>query len=123
MKIKYLFILATIIVLASCKTSSKSTTTATKEPKSTGITQADADYISKKMGTTTIAELTEGNAIYTAECGVCHGLKKPSARTEDEWKAIVPPMVTKANTKAGKLQINEAQQTLILKYLIAMCNK
>lgn len=119
MKIKYLFILAAVIIMASCKTSSK----APKTPKATGITQSDADEITKKMGPTTIANLTEGEQIYTAECGVCHGLKKPSARTEDEWKAIVPPMVSKANAKAGKLQINETQQTLILKYLVAMCNK
>jgi cytochrome c5 len=123
-----LFTALTIFIATSCSTSKKvstttTTTTTTTTKKSTGITQADADYISAKMGATTIAELTEGNTIYTAECGVCHGLKKPSARTEDEWKSVVPRMVVKANAKAGKTQINSKQEAMILKYLVAMCNK
>jgi hypothetical protein len=32
-------------------------------------------------------------------------------------------MVVKANAKAGKTQINSKQEAMILKYLVAMCNK
>ncbi|MEI6310872.1 MAG: hypothetical protein WCP57_01300 [Bacteroidota bacterium] len=136
MKALHIFILTSFILfgIVSC-TTTKSTTTTTNsnannnpsttatEPKKGAITQEDADNISKKMSLTTVADLNNGGTIYSAECGVCHGLKKPNARSEDEWKAIVPNMVQKANTKAGKIQITPGQEQLILKYLVVMCNK
>lgn len=113
-----------IVACSTSKTATSSTTTSTAPKVVKGaITQEDADYISKKMSITTVADLTEGSTIYSAECGVCHGLKKPNARTEDQWKSIVPNMVAKANARAGKEEINPRQKELILKYLVALCYK
>lgn len=136
MKALHICILTSAILagIVSCTTSkststttnsnaNSSTTTTATEPKKAAITQEDADNISKKMSLTTVADLNNGGTIYNAECGVCHGLKKPNARSEDEWKAIVPNMVQKANAKAGKIQITPGQEQLILKYLVVMCNK
>jgi hypothetical protein len=132
MKTLHIFILTSAILagIISCTTSkstittSNTNTTSTSiDPKKGAFTQEDADNISKKISITTVEELNNGGIIYNAECGVCHGLKKASARSEDQWKAIVPDMVQKANAKAGKTQITPGQEQLILKYLIVICNK
>jgi len=68
---------------------------------------------------TTDASLMQGRTLYETHCGTCHPLKKPSARTAEGWKQIVPPMVAKTNKKAGSEILGEAEKEQILKYLIA----
>lgn len=97
-----------VIVLAACSA------------KVTMMTESDASRAAKKFSGTTLANLNEGKANYEANCGLCHGLKKPSARTEDQWKHIVPDMVTQVNKKLGKEEINAKEQQNILAYLVTM---
>ncbi|HET6245481.1 MAG: hypothetical protein H0V01_13420 [Bacteroidetes bacterium] len=80
-------------------------------------TQEDVDR-ANKFPDYTLADLNLGKAHFEQKCGSCHGLKKPTSRTEEQWNKIVPRMVHKANKKT--LKIDEGQQELILKYLVTM---
>lgn len=84
--------------------------------------EKDATAISSKYPGTTLADLNKGKAIYETKCTQCHPAKKPSAYTEAQWKHEVPDMAAKAKRK-GKVEISEDEQTLILKYVLAMMDK
>ncbi|CAN5405277.1 hypothetical protein BH09BAC1_BH09BAC1_22540 [soil metagenome] len=84
-------------------------------------TQVDADKGAATYTGYTLAELNQGKTLYEAKCGNCHGLKKPSSKTQEQWQQIVPRMAVKAN-KRGEV-INAHDQELILKFLVTMGGK
>jgi len=88
-------------------------------PKIMTLTQADADRGATKFPGITVEELKRGKAVYDEKCTMCHGAKKASAFTEDQWRKIVPGMAKKAN-KDGTEHISSADQDVILKYVITM---
>lgn len=83
-------------------------------------TQADAERGMTKYEGLTLASLNEGKALFEQNCSKCHGLKSPTSRNEEKWNKIVPIMVKKVNKKAGKEEIDAAEEQLILKYLVTM---
>lgn len=88
-------------------------------PKIMTLTQTDADRGATKFPGLTVEELKRGKAVYDEKCTMCHGAKKTSAFTEDQWRKIVPGMAKKAN-KDGTEHISIADQGIILKYVITM---
>ena len=88
--------------------------------KITMMSESDASRAAKKFSGTTLANLNEGKTNYEANCGLCHGLKKPDARTEEQWKSIVPRLVNQVNKKMGKEEIDAQEQQNILAYLVTM---
>lgn len=83
-------------------------------------TQADADRGKAKYEGLTLASLNEGKELFQQNCSQCHGLKSPTSKTEEKWNKIVPIMVKKVNKKAGKEELDAAEEQLILKYLVTM---
>lgn len=84
-------------------------------------TQADADRGASKFAGVTVEDLTTGKTNYETYCGTCHELQKPKAKTEAEWKKIVPNMVKMVNKKGEK--INPEMEEKILRYLVVMGQK
>ena len=82
----------------------------------------DASRGASKFPGLTAAELVSGKAMYEQKCTLCHGAKKPTAKSEDGWRRVVPEMAGKSKRK-GKGEISAADQELILKYLITMGRK
>jgi len=82
-------------------------------------TQTDVDRMSAQIDGLSLADLTEGKALYDAHCGSCHPKKAPSSKTEKEWRKIVPYMSNKVNKKKG-LVIGEDEQEKILRYVLTM---
>jgi cytochrome c5 len=97
-----------LLILLSCSHKTKT------------FTEADIKRGTEKFPETTLASLTEGKVYYEKNCGACHPLKDPSARTEEKWNKIVPKMVIKVNQKLGREEIDAKKQDLILHYLVTM---
>lgn len=108
MKKAHLIIIATLI-LAACGT------TRLIQP-----TQADAERGAQKYSNLTLADLNQGKAIFEQNCSLCHGLKKPASRNEEQWNKIVPNMTAKVNKKKGAETIDSHSQDILLRYLITM---
>lgn len=85
-------------------------------------TQADVDRVQGKFPGYTLNELNDGKKLFEANCALCHGLKKPESRTEEEWTKIVPRMVKKVNGKEGH-QVDASGEQKILRYVITMGSK
>lgn len=81
--------------------------------------QTDVDRVKTNYPDYTLAELTQGEKLYKQHCGLCHKLQKPSSQSEDGWKKIVPPMISKANRKEN-ITISTNDQENILRYVITM---
>jgi mono/diheme cytochrome c family protein len=79
---------------------------------------SDVARVSNKFPNYTLANLNAGKVLFEEHCALCHGLRNPTSRNEENWNKIVPRMVKKANRK--KVRIDEGQQELILKYLVTM---
>jgi len=107
MKIKSLLIAFSTVVVIACST-----------VKTIEMDQANIDRVKSIYPSLTLEELNKGKKLYETKCSLCHGLDKPSARTADKWKHIVPEMVEMANKKSEVIASNEAD--LILKYLVSM---
>jgi hypothetical protein len=75
--------------------------------------QSDVDRGAAKFPGLSLADLQQGKSLYEANCGKCHGLKKPESRDEAAWREIMPPMAKKA-------KINDKEQQLILQYVVTM---
>lgn len=60
------------------------------------------EVIEEKSTTTTTmtAEISEGSALYAANCGKCHDLPKEQKYSAEKWKVIVPDMSKKAKLDA-----------------------
>jgi len=79
------------------------------------MTQADADRGAQKFPGLTLADLNQGKIDSETYCTKCHGYKKPKARTEEEWRTIVPRMAKKQGSG-----IDEKTEKLILAYMVTM---
>ncbi|MCD6013057.1 MAG: cytochrome c class [Flavipsychrobacter sp.] len=88
-------------------------------PKTFKFTEADATRGANKFPGLTVEELKRGKAVHDEKCTVCHGAKRPSDYTEEQWRKIVPAMATKAQ-ESGTKPITGTDQDMILKYVITM---
>lgn len=68
-------------------------------------------------------EAERGKASFEKHCQTCHGLKKPSSFTENQWKNLVPKMSGMANKNAGTTIITEEDKNNILLYVSALAKK
>ena len=107
MKIKSLLIAFSTVVVIACST-----------VKTIEMDQSTIERVKKVYPTLSLEDLNKGKKLYETKCSLCHGLDKPSNRTADKWKHIVPEMVQIANKKSEVIASNEAD--LILKYLVTM---
>jgi len=108
---KKALIISSVILLASCSL------------KVIKPTQADLSRGQKEFPGMTMAQLEEGKSTFKRLCTQCHPAKSPTSRGEKEWREVVPEMAGKAAHKPKKKQISEADQQLILKYLITMSGR
>ena len=107
MKIKSLLIAFSTVVVIACST-----------VKTIEMDQSTIERVKTVYTTLSLEDLNKGKKLYETKCSLCHGLDKPSNRTADKWKHIVPEMVQIANKKSEVIASNEAD--LILKYLVSM---
>ena len=103
-----------IAILVACGTAKNSSPKVETLP-----TQGDVDRVQTKFPGYTLTDLNEGKQLFEANCNLCHGLKKPASRTEEEWKTIVPRMVKKVNNKEGH-SVSADGEEKILRYVITM---
>lgn len=82
--------------------------------------QADVERGSDQFEGLTLNNLKEGKRLYEENCGLCHGKKKLDARTEEEWRDIVPRMTKKANGKRGEKVFTEEKEQILLEYILVM---
>lgn len=109
---KIFLIISTVAVVAACKSSKTTSTTASAEPSIVpGETQLKA--IQSKYPETTMETLKEGHGIYTGVCTNCHGAKNIYSRSEEKWPGIIDNMAKKA-------KITDVQKDAVLKYVLAM---
>jgi cytochrome c len=107
MKIKSLLFAFSTVVVIACST-----------VKTIEMDQSTIERVKTVYPTLSIEDLNKGKKLYETKCSLCHGLDKPSNRTAEKWKHIVPEMVEIANKKSEVIASNEAD--LILKYLVSM---
>jgi cytochrome c len=107
MKIKSLLIAFSTVVVIACST-----------VKTIEMDQSTIERVKTVYPTLSLEDLNKGKKLYETKCSLCHGLDKPSNRTAEKWKHIVPEMVEIANKKSEVIASNEAD--LILKYLVSM---
>ncbi len=105
---KKYFYLSTLLFLVACGTT-----------KLAAPAQADADRGTAKFADITLAQLTEGKAVYDLNCGACHKAPKPKSQSEAGWRHIVPEMCVKAKRKTGN-SISPEQEESLLRFLIVM---
>lgn len=113
-----LTVLTLAAVFAAC--SSKKTTTS-----STDATNGDAMFLqaaAAKFPGYTKEEFSKGKTMYEANCGMCHGLKKPSSQNEEGWRHWVPDMAKKVNKKSGSEVLTAADNETIIRYLVVSAN-
>lgn len=111
---KQLLIAACTAILVACGTAKSGSAKVESMPS-----QADVDRVQAKFPGYTLNDLHEGKKLFEANCALCHGLKKPDSRTEEQWKTIVPRMVKKANGKNGNA-LDASGEEKILRYVITM---
>jgi cytochrome c5 len=104
---KYFYLLSLLFVVA-CGTT-----------KMVAPSQTDVDRGKDNFPGLSLAQLTEGQQLYTQYCNKCHPYKKPGSRTAMEWKHEIPEMSAKANHKFGDV-INASQEEAILRYVSVM---
>jgi cytochrome c len=76
-------------------------------------TQSDVERGKSKFPDVTLTELTTGKKLMEQNCGKCHGLIPAGARTEEQWRRIMPKMAKKAKIDANS-------EMLITKYVITL---
>lgn len=109
--LKITSIALTALILTSCGSSKKSSTSA----PSVNIIPGDAELkaIQVKYPEVSMALLTEGHSIYVGACTNCHGQKSIYKRSEESWKHEVDVMAPKA-------KITDLQKDALYKYILAM---
>lgn len=117
MKNRLLIPVATLALLLSACGTKPVAAVAPASAESTGMTAAKA-----KFPGYTAADFAAGKALFQGNCGRCHSLHSPSARTEAQWSSIVPRMVVKVNKKEPMAAITPEGEQLILRYLFAASN-
>jgi len=83
--------------------------------KVVSLSQADVDRGAQKFAGLTLEDLNQGKMDAEKFCSKCHGYKKPSTRTEAQWKEIVPRMAKKNGSG-----IDAKTEKSILMYLVTM---
>jgi cytochrome c5 len=109
MKRSFVAIVGFMLILAACGST-----------KLIQPSQADVDRGAQKFSKLTLADLNQGKTIFEQNCNLCHGLKNPTSKNEDQWKKIVPKMVQKVNNKKGNAGIDKKSEEILLQYLITM---
>jgi cytochrome c5 len=112
MKKNIIILFFSVLTIAACSTSKRSSTTDAAKNKS-----------ANKEASEESAALVRGKSIYEQYCGLCHGLKKTDNYNATQWATIVPKMVEKTNKKTGKTAIADAEQQILMKYLLSACKK
>ncbi len=115
MKKQVLLVVACTAILVACGTAKNSGGAKVESMPS----QADVERVKDKFPGYTLTDLNEGKKLFEANCALCHGLKKPASRTEEEWKTIVPRMVKKVNAKNGNT-LDASGEEKILRYVVTM---
>ncbi len=114
-KNRVLLVVACTAILVACGTAKNSSGAKVESMPS----QADVERVKDKFPGYTLTDLNDGKKLFEANCALCHGLKKPASRTEEEWKTIVPRMVKKVNAKNGNT-LDASGEEKILRYVITM---
>ena len=111
---KKIIIVFSIVLLGACAAKKTSTTTSNKpDTMVADVERAQAFYPGM-----TATSLFEAKSLYEVSCGNCHGLKKPSSKSEEKWRSIMPRMVVKANKKGASLSPENEKQ--LLAYVLTM---
>lgn len=63
---------------------------------------ADALRAQARWPGTTVAELTQGRALYIDHCSGCHSLYRPASQRANDWAAIVNEMADRAKLDADR---------------------
>jgi len=90
----------TIVILTAC--SHKSTPTTASAPQ-----QAPVQF---NMMSAASPSVMEGEKVYTAKCGKCHELKKPSEYNAKEWTSIMRSMAVKA-------KLNDVEKSNVMAFV------
>ncbi len=91
--------------------------------KKTALMQSDAERGATIFPGLSLSDLERGKAAFEKNCQSCHGLKRPSAYSEAQWKNLVPKMSAMANKNAGTTVVTEEDKNHILQYVITMGKK
>jgi mono/diheme cytochrome c family protein len=115
------FICVSVLFLSCTKKMNPSTSTTTEPSKEKALAVSDTVAATKSvvpvdtnpvagMDPTTL--ISNGEAVYKAKCGACHGLKDPTNYTTTRWDAILKEMIPRA-------KLDGAQQNEVLAYVRA----
>ena len=83
----------------------------------TSTTEEASKVLPEKYANVSDEDLMSGQELYAQHCGNCHALKKEDSHSMEEWEAIVPKMVVKANKKYPD-SVQAEDEQLILQYLV-----
>jgi cytochrome c5 len=75
------------------------------------ITEKDIAWADSVWKGTTLADLNNGEVLYTKSCNRCHGYKNPQSRSAEKWNRIIPKMSKKA-------KLSNDEELLLLKFVI-----
>jgi len=82
----------------------------------TGITwkpvPGDEARISSPGATVTLEDLQHGYKVYVTNCSGCHYLHIPTTRSREEWEALLPEML-------GKAQLDSAEKAHVRQYILS----
>jgi cytochrome c5 len=101
---KYVFLLASLIVLIQCKS--------TKSVIATEPTEKELAVAQKTWPSTTLDELKEGQAIYKNQCTECHKNFTITKFSEKKWKHEIDDMSPKA-------KLTDVQKEKLSKYILS----
>ena len=135
---KISFLALSVLLIATCSPSKKSThTTASAPPvqpaapatapigpelppkmarSNSGIFAPGSEQltaIQEKYKEVTLQTLTDGYALYTGVCTNCHGAKSIYRRPTEEWAGIINDMAQRAN-------ITDVQKDAVYKYVLSI---
>lgn len=112
---KKLSIITLIAILSACATKAPK---ASKEPAAPAFTSADVERAQAYYPGMNVESLSAAKSLYEESCGNCHALKKPSDRSEEKWRKVMPDMVKKSNKKGASLTPENEKQ--LLAYVLTM---
>lgn len=76
------------------------------------LSQTDATRLSEGGRPTTVAELTQGRALFVARCASCHALPQPADYATNRWPKFVDEM-------AARAKLDGPEASAVLHYLLA----
>lgn len=96
-----LTIMSLSVLMAQC--TAKKTATAVKSPE---------EIVADVKKNFTEQQMEEGKVVFNENCGKCHDIVKPEARTVAKWERVLPPMSKKA-------KLDEVQASKVRAYVLA----